>query len=40
MGAEPRFPAIAITPQRANESTTPITVTSSACQKPIPKPST
>ncbi len=40
VGAEPRLPAIAMTPHRANETTTPTTVTSTACQKEMPKPST
>ena len=40
VGAEPRLPAMAMMPHRANETTTPTTVTTTACQKEMPKPST
>ena len=40
VGAEPRLPAMATTPQRANETTMPTTVTTTACQKEMPKPRT
>ena len=40
VGADPRLPAIAMMPQRANETITPTTVTSTACQNEMPKPST
>ena len=40
VGAEPRLPAIAMMPHRANETITPTTVTSAACQNEMPKPST
>ena len=40
VGAEPRLPAIAMTPQSANETTIPTTLTIAACQKEMPKPST
>ena len=40
VGAEPRLPAIAMTPQSAKETTIPTTVTTAACQNEMPKPST
>ena len=40
VGAEPRLPAIAMMPHKANETMTPTTVTSTACQNEMPKPST
>ena len=40
VGADPRLPAIAMMPHRANETMTPTTVTSTACQNEMPKPST
>ena len=40
VGAEPRLPAIAMMPQRAKDTTTPMTVTRIACQKEMPKPRT
>ncbi len=40
VGAEPRLPAIATRPQAANDTTTPRTVTSTACVSESPKPST
>ena len=40
VGAEPRLPAMAMMPQRANDTMTPTTVTSAACQNEMPKPST
>ena len=40
VGAEPRLPAMAMTPHRAKEMTTPMTVTTIACQKEMPKPRT
>ena len=40
VGAEPRLPAIAISPQSRNDTTTPTTVTSTACQNEISNPST
>ena len=39
VGAEPRLPAIAMTPQSRNETTMPTTATSAACQNEMPKPS-
>src|SRR3954463_1541951 len=38
VGAEPRLPASAITPQNANDTTIPTTPASTACQNEIPKP--
>ncbi len=38
VGADPRLPAIAITPQRKNDTTMPITDTTAACQNEMPKP--
>jgi hypothetical protein len=40
VGAEPRLPAMAMTPQRANDTTTPTTVTRRAWVKEMPKPRT
>src|SRR3954451_472393 len=40
VGAEPRLPAIAMTPHRANDTITPTTVTSTPCQNDTLKPST
>jgi len=40
VGAEPRLPAIATSPQAANETTMPIAATIVACQNEMPKPST
>ena len=40
VGAEPRLPAIAMIPHSANETTMPTTVTRTACQNEMPKPST
>ena len=40
VGAEPRLPAIAISPHSRNETTTPMVETTTACQKEMPKPST
>ena len=40
VGALPRLPAMAISPHRKNEIGMPISATSVACQKLIPKPST
>ncbi len=37
VGAEPRLPAMAMTPQRRNETTIPTTATASDCQKEMPK---
>src|SRR5690348_10307237 len=39
VGAEPRLPASAISPQSRNENTIPTTPTSTPCQNEIPKPS-
>jgi hypothetical protein len=38
VGAEPRLPAIATSPQSRNETTIPTTPATSACQKEMPKP--
>jgi hypothetical protein len=38
VGAEPRLPASAITPQNANETTMPTTPANTACQNDTPKP--
>src|SRR3954454_15300955 len=40
VGADPRLPASAITPQKANETTMPTTAAITACQNDSPKPST
>ena len=40
VGAEPRLPAIAMTPHSANDTTMPTTVTMTAWTKEMPKPST
>jgi hypothetical protein len=40
VGADPRLPASATTPQRAKDRTTPITPASVACQNDSPKPTT
>src|SRR6185437_13276325 len=40
VGAEPRLPATAMTPQARNDSTIPTTPTMTACQNEMPKPST
>ncbi len=40
VGAEPRFPAIAIRPQSRNDTTMPMIDTIVACQNEMPKPST
>ena len=37
VGAEPRLPAIATTPQSANDTTIPTSATSTPCQKEMPK---
>ena len=37
VGAEPRLPAIAMTPQRAKETTIPTRATSTPCQNEMPK---
>ncbi len=37
VGAEPRLPAIAMIPQRANDTTMPTTATSTPCQNEMPK---
>ena len=37
VGAEPRLPAIAISPHSRKETTMPTTATSTPCQKEIPK---
>src|SRR5579859_4266081 len=39
VGAEPRLPASAMNPQARNDSTIPITPTTSACQNEMPNPS-
>ncbi len=39
VGADPRLPAIAMSPHRANDTTMPMTATTVACQSEIPKPS-
>ena len=38
VGAEPRLPATAMTPQRKNEITIPTIATIVACQKEMPNP--
>jgi hypothetical protein len=38
VGAEPRLPAIATSPQSRNETTMPRTPAATACQKEMPKP--
>ena len=40
VGAEPRLPAIETSPTRKKLTTTPTTVATSACVRPMPKPST
>ena len=37
VGAEPRLPAIAMTPHRAKETTIPTRATSTPCQNEMPK---
>ena len=39
VGAEPRLPASAITPQSTNETTMPTIPATTACQNDTPKPS-
>jgi hypothetical protein len=38
VGAEPRLPAIATSPQSRNETTMPTTPATRACQKEMPNP--
>ena len=40
VGAEPRLPASAMMPHSANDTMMPRTVTTTACQKEMPKPRT
>lgn len=40
VGAEPRLPAMAMSPQSRNDTTMPMTETMVACQNEMPKPST
>src|SRR5215475_15432138 len=40
VGAEPRLPATEMNPQARNDSTIPTTLTMTACQNEMPKPST
>ncbi len=40
VGADPRLPAIAMSPQSRKDTTMPMTETSVACQNEMPKPRT